>query len=195
MANRGVPGRQPQQPARESPLGASGAGARGSRKPPIERLPTTICGNVIWPVSATNSSRPCGSLARLISLYATPRVCSSALACRRKPQGSVVQRTTPFSSGTGGPARYAGLSRGFATSCSTLAETTRRQSPAKRAALERLRGAPDGRPDGRPAVALTGHGDRPDRTLLRPKLPLDDVGIGPNAFVPRRGRAREGAGV
>ena len=38
-----------------------------SRKPPIERLPTTICGNVICPVSATRSARPSGSFARLIS--------------------------------------------------------------------------------------------------------------------------------
>ncbi len=38
-----------------------------SRKPPIERFPTTIWGKVIWPVSATRSARPTGSLARLTS--------------------------------------------------------------------------------------------------------------------------------
>ena len=38
-----------------------------SRKPPIERCPTTIWGKVIWPVRATSSARPSGSFARLTS--------------------------------------------------------------------------------------------------------------------------------
>ena len=39
--------------------------ARGSRR--SSAVPTTICGNVICPVSATRSARPSGSFARLIS--------------------------------------------------------------------------------------------------------------------------------
>ena len=54
------------------PAGSSSVPARSasssSRKPPIARSPTTICGKVIWPVRATRAARPSGSLARLISL-------------------------------------------------------------------------------------------------------------------------------
>ena len=38
-----------------------------SRKPPIARSPTRICGKVIWPVRATRLARPMGSFARLTS--------------------------------------------------------------------------------------------------------------------------------
>ena len=45
----------------------SRSASSSSRKPPIARLPTTIWGNVIWPVRATRSARPSGSRARLTS--------------------------------------------------------------------------------------------------------------------------------
>ena len=38
-----------------------------SRNPPTERFPISTCGKVIWPVSATSSALPTGSLARFTS--------------------------------------------------------------------------------------------------------------------------------
>jgi hypothetical protein len=45
----------------------SRSASSSSRKPPSGLPSIRICGNVIWPVSATRSARPSGSLARLIS--------------------------------------------------------------------------------------------------------------------------------
>src|SRR4051794_2869350 len=78
------------QAARRAWSVPSRSASSSSRKPPMARSPTRICGNVIWPVRRTRSARPSGSLARLISSYARPRAASSAFAWRQKPHGSVV---------------------------------------------------------------------------------------------------------
>ena len=69
----------------------SRSASSSSRKPPIERWPISTWGKVIWPVMATRSARPSGSLARLTSSIVDRRAhSSSAFAWRQKPHGSVV---------------------------------------------------------------------------------------------------------